>query len=168
MARKPSFFLVSKYLASRKAQVRAVRAEIKRAEENSDELALGAAECNAVARVAALHGEVKYSHMSVWSGYALELTCSFEVPCTSLTSGVIPEVLNAALNYGFEADADSSYDSVGQYEATRVYGFSKTIGKVRVYLKVRANVKDAEGATCRKVQVGTKIEQVPQYELVCE
>lgn len=168
MAKKPASFSLSNHLAERKAESRELRARIKRIEDNAGLLKLGFAMVEEVAKRAKLHDAFAWPNAHVWAwheGYA-ELSAGFEVPCTSLKDGPLPDILSKALVLGFEATG--SDDALGETYAERKYRFTKNLGGVVVNLTIRAAIREADGATCRKVQVGTKLEEVAQYQLVCE
>jgi len=61
-------------------------------------------------------------------------------------------------------EATKSYDNVSEWQAERVYAFRLPNGGT---LRVEANIK-ADGATCRKVQVGMTTQVIPTYELRCD
>jgi hypothetical protein len=168
MARKPATFSFSSYVASRKAQLREHRKTLASIEANAEWFRVASAVCESVAKVAKLHNACEWAndYPYVYNDNSLEFAASFEAPCTSLKEGAIPAILEAALAAGFEATTTD--DSVTSYDARRNYRFTQTIGPVVVNLTVRASVKEADGATCRKVQVGTKIEEVAQFTLVCD
>jgi hypothetical protein len=169
MARKPASFSIASHIAERKAELRDARARIKRIENNAGLLKLGFAMVEEVAKRAKLHDAFAWPNAYVWAYDAggAELSASFEVPCTSLKDGPLPDILSKALVLGFEATG--SDDAVGELYAERKYRFTKRLSDdVVVKLTIRAAIRDADGATCRKVQVGTKLEEVAQYQLVCE
>lgn len=100
-----------------------------------------------------------------WSGnYRNELSVTIEDTVTSLKDGSVPALLEAIGTYGFEATG--SHDYALEYVASRVFRFAATIGSVDVTLRVEANIADGSEA-CKKVQTGTKFEEVAVYEIVC-
>ena len=100
-----------------------------------------------------------------WSGnYRNELSVTIEDTATSLKDGAVPALLEAIGTYGFEAVG--SHDYALEYCASRVYRFAATIGAVDVTLRVEANIADGS-ESCKKVQTGTKLEEVPVYEIQC-
>ena len=167
MARKASTFSVSKIIASKRARVSELQDDIKALKEKKSLLDLGASMCEHVAQVAQLHDAFKWPFSNTYVGpYSVEFDASFEVPVTSLKDGPLVAILEAAMAAGFTTE--DTYDSTNAYEGARVYPMKATIGDLRVTLRIRAVVQDAEGATCRKVQTGLKLEEVPQYQLICE
>jgi len=100
-----------------------------------------------------------------WSGnYRNELSVTIEDTATSLKDGAVPALLEAIGTYGFEAVG--SHDYALEYCASRVYRFAATIGAVDVTLRVEANIADGS-ESCKKVQTGTKFEEVAVYEIQC-
>jgi hypothetical protein len=100
-----------------------------------------------------------------WTGnYKNELQISIEDTVDSLRDGAVPALLEAIGTYGFEAIG--SHDYALEYCASRVYRFQATIGSVDVMLRVEANIADGS-ESCKKVQTGTKFEEVAVYEIQC-
>jgi hypothetical protein len=166
MARSKSLISLTSYIKDRKEELRAQRERLNKIEANKGWFTTGAKVCEEVAKVAKQYNAIEYMNAYPHVGYSwLDLDVDFVVPCESLTEGVVPAVLEAALAAGF--DATETADRVNEYTAARVYRFFQSIGPLRVTLAVRAEVKNTEGATCRKVQIGTVIEEVPKYQLVC-
>jgi hypothetical protein len=167
MARSKSLISLTSYIKDRKEELRAQRDRLNAIEANKGWFTTGAKVCEEVAKVAKQYNAIEYMNAYPHVGYScLDLDVDFVVPCESLTEGVVPAVLEAALAAGF--DATETADRVNEYTAARVYRFSQSIGPLRVTLAVRAEVKNTEGATCKKVQIGTEIKEVPKFQLVCE
>ena len=168
MARKPASFSFSSHVRDQRAQLRDARDRITRIEANAGLLKAGFSLVEEVAKRAKLLDAFAWPNAHVWAYDAgdAELSASFEVPCTSLKDGPLPDILSKAMLVGFEPT--STDDAVGELYAERKYRFTKRLGGVVVNLTIRAAIQDADGATCRKVQVGTKLEEVAQYQLVCE
>jgi hypothetical protein len=120
---------------------------------------------NAQAIGFAKHFYAKPSTWLGWSGkYHNEIQVSIEDTVTSLKDGAVPALLEAIGSYGFEAIG--SHDYALEYCASRVYRFSATIGSVDVIVRVEANIADGS-ESCKKVQTGTKLEEVAVYEIQC-
>ena len=166
MAKKPATFSVSKTITEKRERIASLRDDVKRIEENKGLLQLGAKMCEVVAREAQRHDACKWATSNIYVGYGVEFDAAFEVPVTSLKDGPLTAILETAMAAGFEPE--QTYDSASAYEGARVYPMKAVVGDLRVTLRIRAVVQDAEGATCRKVQVGTKLEEVPTFALVCE
>ena len=100
-----------------------------------------------------------------WSGnYRNELSVTIEDTATSLKDGAVPALLEAIGTFGFEAIG--SHDYALEFCASRVYRFTATIGSVDVTVRVEANIADGS-ESCKKVQTGTKFEEVAVYEIQC-
>jgi hypothetical protein len=100
-----------------------------------------------------------------WAGnYRNELQVTIEDTVTSLKDGAVPALLEAIGTYGFEAVG--SHDYALEFCASRVYRFTATIGTVDVVVRVEANIADGS-ESCKKVQTGTKLEEVAVYEIQC-
>jgi hypothetical protein len=170
MAKKPATFSYSSFVAEKRASLRDARVRLQNVEKHKGAVQLAASMLEIVAKRAKLLGTIEWSTMSA-HGYddgVVNVSATLEIPCTSLKDGVIPEVLTAAMLAGFEAVATD--DSVYSWSATRNYRFTAKVGDLMaIDLTVKARVVDsADGATCRKVATGVKLEEVTQYELVCD
>lgn len=167
MARTKSLISLTTYIKDRKEELRAQRERLNAIESNKGWFTAAAKVCEEVAKVAQQYDAVQYMNAYPYVGFSrLDLDVDFTVPCESLTEGVVPAVLEAALAAGF--DAVETSDRVDQYTTARVYHFAQSLGPVRITLAVRADVKNTEGATCKKVLIGSEIKEVPKYQLVCE
>jgi hypothetical protein len=113
----------------------------------------------------AKHFYARPSTYQKWDGtFRNELNVSIEDTVTSLKDGSLPALLEAIGTYGFEAE--STFDYALEYVASRVFRHTAKIGSVDVTLRVEANIADGS-ESCRKVQTGTKLEEVPVYEIQC-
>ena len=165
MARTKSLISVSDFITTRKTELRRMRDDLAQIESQKSWFATGAKICEEVAKIAKQHDAMQNLYVTPYIGYSyMELDVTFEVPCESLSTGVVPAVLEAAMATGFEPGETD--DRLGDYSTTRVYRFKQTVGPLRINLRVRAEVKDGS-ESCRKVQVGTEVKEVPVYKLVC-
>lgn len=113
----------------------------------------------------AKHFYARPSTYQRWDGsFRNELNVSIEDTVTSLKDGVVPALLEAIGTYGFECD--STFDYALEYVASRVFRHTAKIGSVDVTIRVEANIADGS-ESCKKVQTGTKFEEVPVYEIQC-
>ena len=100
-----------------------------------------------------------------WSGnYRNELSVTIEDTVSSLKDGAVPALLEAIGTYGFECD--STFDYALEFVASRVFRHTAKIGSVDVTIRVEANIADGS-ESCKKVQTGTKLEEVAVYEIQC-
>jgi len=169
MAKKPATFSYSSFIAEKRESLRDARVRLQQVEKNKGMVQLAAAMLETVAKRAKLLGKIEWANMSAY-GYndgTLNVSAVLEIPCTSLKEGVIPEVLSAAMAAGFEPMATD--DTVYSWSAARNYRFAARIDGMSIEFNIKARVaEDADGATCRKVATGVKLEEVTQYELVCD
>lgn len=171
MARKANAFSFSNVIAEKRKDMARVRAELAALASQSEAFAPAFAIANTLAKRGAAVGFSDYmraepsTYKSEWSG-AIDNTLSLrmEHAVDSLKEGAVPAMIEAAMAMGFEAIG--THDYALEWCASRVFRFELTINKVRVSLRLEANIKDGS-ESCRKVQVGTKLEEVAQYELVC-
>lgn len=86
----------------------------------------------------------------------------------SLTVGLVPQILRVLMEAGFEingAQADCVNETIAQRTFTMVR--KADTDKVEIWVKLDATIIESEQATCRKVQTGTKVVEVPVYKLEC-
>ncbi len=87
---------------------------------------------------------------------------------TSMKEGIAPAFMRSVLEAGF--DIGGSQDAATALSASRTFEFRRPSNETMVPVKLTfvAQLENAPDATCRKVQTGTKVVEVPTYELVCE
>ena len=87
---------------------------------------------------------------------------------TSMKEGIAPAFMRSLLEAGF--DIGGSQDSASEFSASRTFEFKRPSNETMVPIRFTfvAQLENAPDATCRKVQTGTKVMEVPTYELVCE
>lgn len=114
-----------------------------------------------------------FKDVSNWvetSGYSTEatLTVSISLYVTSLTSGPIANLLRFLMEAGI--DAAKTEDTTGTTYAYRSFKMAKpaTDTMIAINIAVHAEIVDGDDATCRKVQVGTKTQEVPVFEIKCD
>jgi hypothetical protein len=169
MARKPAFVSISKLAASHREDAKMARERAKNTLAAREWLGSAEHDANVVCKVADLVAECHYTNTTVWT-YGqpenTELTVTFDVPVDSLKEGAIVAVLEAAMAQGFETQESKDY--VNQWATQRMFRFSKVYDNgTRCLLRITADIKDGS-ETCRKVQTGTKLEEVATYAIVCD
>ena len=170
MARIAKPVTFSRAITEKRESIAERRNDLKTLEAQAQAFAPAYAVVNAIIENAQVIGFSKhfYARPSTWLGwsgnYRNELSVSIEDTVSSLKDGSVPALLEAIGTYGFEAVG--SHDYALEHVASRVYRFSATIGSVDVTLRVEANIADGSEA-CKKVQTGTKLEEVAVYEIVC-
>lgn len=110
-----------------------------------------------------------WTNVCLWSK-AVTLQVSIIHDVTSMKEGVAPAVIRSLLEAGF--DIEKSTDRATDISADRTFEFKRpanaVTGTIEVHISFTAKLVDAPEATCRKVQTGTKVVEVPTYQLVCE
>jgi hypothetical protein len=110
-----------------------------------------------------------WTNVCLWSK-AVTLQVSIIHDVTSMKEGVAPAVMRSLLEAGF--DVEKSTDRATDISADRTFEFQRpanaVTGTIQVNISFTAKLVDAPDATCRKVQTGTEIREVPTYQLVCE
>lgn len=165
---KPVSF--SRAIAEKREAIAEKRNDLKALEAQAQAFVPAYAIANAIVENAQAIGFAKHFRVTPstwlgWSGnYRNELAITIEDTATSLKDGAVPALLEAIGTYGFEAVG--SHDYALEWCASRVYRFKATIGEVDVSVRVEANIADGSEA-CKKVQTGTKLEEVAVYEIQC-
>ena len=97
---------------------------------------------------------------------AITKTTKHEV--TSMKEGIAPAFMRSLLEAGF--DVEATKDTTSSSTARRTFDFKRpgSDRMIAVELTFNASLVDSPDATCRKVQTGTEIKEVPTYQLVCE
>ena len=110
-----------------------------------------------------------WTNVCFWSKTVI-LQLSIVHDVTSMKEGIAPALMRSLLEAGF--DVEKSTDRATESTADRVFEFKRpandVTGTTQVNLTFTAKLIDAPDATCRKVQTGTEIREVPTYRLVCE
>lgn len=90
-----------------------------------------------------------------------------ESKATQLLSPAFKRATFRALALDFKM-ADELQKNASEYYASGTAEGKKIYGLVNVALSLRAELDtENEGATCRRVQVGVEVKEVPKYEIVC-
>lgn len=168
MANKAQPFSFTRSINDSLAQARAEVKRLNNVKAHAAQFGMAMAACNAVAKVARDNGAFEWAYITprVYSENDMSLHCKFECQTESLKVGKVPAVINAAINAGFEPT--NSSDHASEAFASRTFRFHQVLNGVDVTLAFEANIVSSEAATCRKVQTGTKIEEVATYEIVCD
>jgi len=122
--------------------------------------------------VLARHPEIvatAWTSISCWSDTdPVTLIVSICHKVTSMKEGIAPAFMRSVLEAGF--DIGGSQDAATALSASRTFEFRRPSNETMVPIKLTfvAQLVNAPDATCRKVQTGTKVVEVPTYELVCE
>jgi len=146
------------------------RNELKELEAQAQAFVPAYAVVNAIIENAKSIGFSKYVRATPstwlgWSGnYRNELNVTIEDTVNSLRDGAVPALLESIGTFGF--DVVGTHDYALEYCASRVFRFTATIGTVDVTVRVEANIADGS-ESCKKVQVGTKLEETAVYEIQC-
>ena len=165
MARKASTFSLTNMIAKRRDELADARARMKRLQDNAPAFRAAIHVANMVADYAQEIDFTQWSYVDTYIGHrAQELTVSLEGTVDSLKEGAVVDMLERAMACGFEDVGSKDY--LSEYASQRSFRFSQVVAGVKIDLKIVANIKAASEA-CRKVKVGTKLEEVAQYELVC-
>ncbi len=165
---KPVSF--SRAITTKRESLAEARKDLTDLQAQAKEFAPAYAVVNAIIENAQAIGFAKHfyarpSTYQKWDGtFRNELNVSIEDTVTSLKDGSLPALLEAIGTYGFEAE--STFDYALEYVASRVFRHTAKIGSVDVTVRVEANIADGS-ESCKKVQIGTKLEEVAVYEIQC-
>ena len=170
MARIAKPVLFARAITTKRESLAEARKDLADLQAQAKEFAPAYAVVNAIIENAQQIGFAKHfyarpSTYQKWDGtFRNELNVSIEDTVTSLKDGSLPALLEAIGTYGFECD--STFDYALEYVASRVFRHTAKIGSVDVTIRVEANIADGS-ESCKKVQTGTKLEEVPVYEIQC-
>lgn len=168
MARKASIVSLRKALTERRAQMRDMRNTLALVEKHKDEFNVALATANAI--LAAGHCEFRWTGADCrayegWNGTTLTANVNVGVMVDELKTGPVPAMLEAALAYELDV---REHDYAGETYASRTYTVTGPIGRVYVRISIDAALANPDGETCRRVQVGTELKEVPKFAIICE
>ena len=165
MARNTNAFSLTKIIAERRADLASARASVNRLQDNAPAFRAALHVVNMVANYASDLEFTRWANVNTYSTSdgQHELNVNLEGYVDSLKQGAIIALIERAMDCGFEAVGSKDY--LSNWASQRSFKFTQSIAGVLIELCITANIKDSE--TCRKVQVGTKLEEVAQYEIVC-
>ena len=169
--RKTALVSMSSFIADRREALARQRKTLADVIDHKDDFAPAYAVINKLAKTADNSGKVYISAepevYEYWDGEkSLTLRASITLQYVeSLKEGRVPMMIELAESYGFTFDGTRDYAS--ETYAERTYSGELKLGKVRVALRLTADIA-ADAQACKKVQVGTELKSVPKYEIVCE
>jgi len=170
MARKANVFSFTKVIAEKRADVARVREEVTTLASQADAFAPAFAIVNALAKRGEALGfgkrhRVEPSSFRTWDGQVVNrLIVSICEVVDNLKEGKVPAMIEAAESLGFEVTGSRDY--AAEWGAERTFRFELNVNGVEVILRLEAEIKDGSEA-CKRVQTGTKLEEVATYEIVC-
>jgi len=165
MARKASTFSHTKLVATRREQLADAKRDVARLQKLAPVMRAAIHVANMVADYASEIEFTRWSNIAAFTYNDPEIDIALEGYVDSLKTGKIVDLIERAMACGFEAISTKDYAS--DWSSQRVFRFSQNVAGVTVNLKFVANISEA-ATSCRKVQVGTKLEEVAQYEIVCD
>ena len=95
----------------------------------------------------------------------VELSVTFDLKVDSLRSETLAMMLTLAGSTGFNT-CETEDNIWSERSACRTYRWKGKVGYVQVQVRINANVGNA--TMCKITKVGTKTEERPVYELICE
>lgn len=109
-----------------------------------------------------------WADVNPWSTTTpVKLSTSIYATVSSMKIGIVPSLIKVLLDAGFEIEKTTDY--VTEWRGSRNFIFERKDAQHvlhRVEFNAVVNDKD-EQATCRKIQVGVEIKEVPKYALDC-
>ncbi len=91
------------------------------------------------------------------------------VTASSMKEGIVPQMLKVLMDAGF--DSKKSHDYVTEWCGRRTFYFTREATdkhhQIKIEFAADVNDKDA-AATCRKIQTGVEMQEVPVYKLECD
>lgn len=169
MARTKNPVSLTQFIASRREEELYSRRSRTRVQDAAAEFAPAYAVVNAIMTKAMQAGQTDYMFatpsVSAWGEHEKRMDAGFtlrDVP--SLKEGLVPEICEAIMSYGFEPTGSKDYAT--ETWAQRALEFRATIGAVEVKLTVEA-IPSEESTSCRRVKVGTETKVVDKFAIVC-
>jgi len=86
----------------------------------------------------------------------------------SMKEGLVPQMLKVLMDAGFDATSTNDYTS--EWSGYRTYKLQRLASEAQAGIIVEfvATPVKSEAATCRKVQTGVEMKEVPVWKLECE
>lgn len=156
---------INKAIADKLTQIATSTATAKALIENAEKIDEALAPIEKLAE----HNPDVYITYSAWSKtFHIEVTIYTKTP--TLKKGPAQKARIQARRAGLTPTDATDYTS--QYSASRTWKFSQDVTtpdvNVKLQLSIIAELKEGDEATCRKIQIGTKTEEVPIYKIVCD
>ncbi len=112
--------------------------------------------------------------ISIWNGVnpweegtrAVSLYVDVHADITSMKEGLVPDLLATLLR--FEYDAKPTQDDAARAKRHFYFERSASDHYCAISLEFHARIKEEDTGTCHRIQTGTKLVEMPQYQLVCE
>jgi len=176
MAKKQAFVSASEFLTSKRESMDYARKQLANLRRNQSAVSVAVRPINAiVGRIVKAHeGRTVYTsaYLSV-SGYREDDDLSVEVSINlqkmlALDEPVVGFAIRELRSAGF-ARVGELEKIANEYNGYAQWRFDAQYGNVKVRAILRAELAEegADGATCRKVQVGTELKEVPKFAIVC-
>ena len=176
MAKKQAYVSASEFMVSKRDSMDYARKQLANLRANQSAVSVAVRPINSIIGkiVKAHEGRAVYhsAYLSV-SGYRLDNDVSVEVSINlqnmlALDEDVVGFSIRELRSAGF-ARVGELQKVANEYSGYAQWQFDAQYGNVKVRVVLRAELAEegAEGATCRKVQVGTELKEVPKFAIVC-
>jgi len=176
MAKKQAYVSASEFLTSKRESMDYARKQLANLRANQSAVSIAVRPINGIIGkiIRAHEGRTVYhsAYVSV-SGYREDNEVSVEVSIAlqdmlALDEDVIGFSIRELRSAGF-ARVGELEKVANEYSGYAKWQFDAQYGNVKVRAILRAELasEGAEGATCRKVQVGTELKEVAKYAIVC-
>lgn len=122
--------------------------------------------------VFARHPEIEATAWTSVSAWSVEEPVILRVgvthKVTSMKEGIASAFMRSLLEAGF--DIDETRDVTNSEFAQRTFEFRRPANATTtgIHLTFNASLVDSPDATCRKVQTGVEVREVPTYQMICE
>jgi len=96
------------------------------------------------------------------------IQAEIRVKADSLIEGIVPQCLKAMLD--MECDPTGSKDSTTSVSANRTYSFERAESEhfTKIGIRVVVDIEESLFGTCKKIQIGTEVLEVPKYKIECQ
>jgi len=100
--------------------------------------------------------------------HAVTVHITLNAKISSMKEGLVPRVIKVLMDAGF--DTKKTEDYVTDWTGMRIFSLERPVNEkhFRVVIEFQATVVKAADATCRKIQVGVELKEVPKYALECD
>lgn len=99
--------------------------------------------------------------------YKIELEVNIAVKVTSMKTGILPDLLKFLLEAGYEAQKTEDY--ANEHGAQRSFTYHSIQNNVKTSIRITGRIiENDDTATCRKIQTGTEVKEVPTYKIECD
>jgi len=176
MAKKQAFVSASEFIATKRASVAYDQQQLRNMRNSKALVGAMSVVNKVIGAIVRNNGSENMSHYAYAcaSGYDASDAITVDVNITlmnvlALDAAEVGFAVNAIRSAGFARDGELE-KVASEYVAFAKWKFANTFADVKVRIDMKAELakEGTAGATCRKVQVGTELKEVPKFAIVCD